>query len=100
MSETSIRLSCLELALDINSQKDSLGQLVDKFAAYTEDDPIKMGCLRAVVQTRGKSIARVPVDAEGGLLAQAREFYEIVKPPPPKPEPKLASRRGKGKPRT
>lgn len=82
MSETEIRIACIDLALRTNLQRESEIPRAIKFAEWVEGDVYRLKALEAACKKQG-SIAKMPTDQ---LLDLADKYITWACVTPPKPK--------------
>ena len=74
MTETEIRLACLEYAIEGNTQREAPIARAPKLAEWVNGNPIRLACLRLAFKASGK-IAKITSDA---LISEAEKYLEFV----------------------
>lgn len=90
MTETEIRLACLECAIEGNTQREAPIARAPKLADWVHGNPTRLACLRLAFKASGK-IAKITSDA---LIAEAEKYLEFVGMQPEiKPVARMDSRK-------
>ena len=91
MTEEEMRLACVEQAQRMTLPGESLADRVGILEQFVQNDPIRLGCLKASLDAR-----RDPRITAVAVIAGAKEILDIVRPPRrEKPSARTGGRRSR-----